>query len=57
LYLDTFPIEELEHLMEYFNVEHSEEIDLDQCEENVNNIEQVNENENDTSHHSVQLII
>jgi len=50
LYLDVFPIEELEHLMEDFNVEHSEEIELDQFEENVNNIEQINENDTSTSH-------
>ncbi|KAF0727150.1 piggyBac transposable element-derived protein 3-like [Aphis craccivora] len=32
---DTFPIEELEHLMEDFNVEHLEEVELDQFEDDT----------------------
>lgn len=40
--IDTFTIEELEHLMDEFNVEHLEEIELDQFEENFSNIESVN---------------
>ncbi|XP_025202122.1 uncharacterized protein LOC112599428 [Melanaphis sacchari] len=47
---DTFPIEEFENLMEEFNAEHLEEVELDQFEENVNNIEQVNENDLSTPH-------
>jgi len=39
--------------MKDFNVEHSEEIELDQCEKNVNNIEQVNRNDTSTPHGSI----
>lgn len=53
MYLDTFPIEEFEHLMEDFNVEYSVEMELDQFEENVNNIEQVNENNISTPQSSI----
>ncbi|XP_060836365.1 uncharacterized protein LOC132919030 [Rhopalosiphum padi] len=54
---DTFPIEELQHLMDEFNVENLEEIEFDQFEENVSYIETVNDTSSSTYHNSINKIL